>query len=250
MTLDDLTRLATLARAAGAAALVHYGRMPEVAEKSDGSPVTAADRASHDVIQDGLAAWQPAWPVVSEEAEAAPWEERQRWKRFWLVDPLDGTKEFLACNGEFTVNIALIDGHDPIAGVVYAPALDLLYAAATGLGAWKHAARHPPERLRSSPPAAGAPVVVAESRSHRAPALEAYLSTLRVARRVPMGSSLKFCLVADGTADLYARFGRTMEWDTAAGDCVFRCSGVSGPRTSPLRYNTPTLAHDGFVIGW
>jgi 3'(2'), 5'-bisphosphate nucleotidase len=168
---------------------------------------------------------------------------------FWLVDPLDGTKEFIKRNGEFTVNIALIEGTEPVMGVVSAPATGLLYAAGRGLGAWKHAPGHPPERLASVPKPAAVPLVVVESRSHPSPELEAFLETVPVARRVQAGSALKFCLVADGTADIYPRFGPTMEWDSAAGDCVYRQSGRDGERQSSLRYNTPTLRNPPFVIG-
>jgi 3'(2'), 5'-bisphosphate nucleotidase len=170
--------------------------------------------------------------------------------RFWLVDPLDGTKEFLQDRGEYTVNVALIEHGTPVLGVVYAPALDVLYLAGRGLGAWKQVGSAGARRLCSRPVPAGAPRVVVESRSHPSDALEAYLRTITVARRVRAGSSLKFCWLAEGLADLYPRFGPTMEWDTAAGDCVFRYSGCEeGERPSPLEYNSPALRHDRFVIG-
>jgi len=211
--------------------------------------VTEADRAAHRSIVAALAAWDASIPVISEEGEIPPFETRRRWPRFWLVDPLDGTKEFLAENGEYTVNIALVEDDAPVMGVVYAPALDLLYVAGRGLGAWKQEAGGVRVRVSSSPAEAGAALVIAESRSHPSADLEAYLTTIPVGRRVQAGSSLKFCWVAEGKADLYPRFGPTMEWDTAAGDCVYRQSGTGRERWSPLRYNTPTLRHDRFVIG-
>ena len=196
-----------------------------------------------------IAGMGPHHPVISEEGEIPPYEERSRWDRFWLVDPLDGTKEFLHQNGEFTVNIALVVGDAPVLGVVYAPALDLLYSAGRGLGAWKEHPGAAAVRVYSESRAAGTPLVVAESRSHPSTELEAYLKTIAVDRRVQVGSSLKFCWVAEGTADIYPRFGTTMEWDTAAGDCVYRHSGKVGERFSTLRYNTASLRNDHFVVG-
>jgi 3'(2'), 5'-bisphosphate nucleotidase len=244
-----LERLMQIARAAGDAIMPHYASAEAPGVKADGSPVTAADRASHHVIADALDAWDPSIPIVSEEGALPPYAERAEWPRFWLVDPLDGTKEFLKRNGEFTVNIALVEHGVPVLGVVHAPALGLTYAAGRGLGAWKHAAGRPPGRLASAPKPAGTPLVVAESRSHPSPELEAFIRTIPVARRIQIGSALKFCLVADGTADIYPRFGPTMEWDSAAGDCVYRYSGRDGERVSPLRYNTPELRNPPFVIG-
>lgn len=249
MTPAALDRLEALARAAGAAILAHYEGPIPAQQKADLSPVTAADHAAQAVIVEGLAAWNGGVPVVSEEAEVPPYETRRAWRRLWLVDPLDGTKEFIQKNGEFTVNVALIEDGVPVLGVVFAPALDLCYLAGRGLGAWKRERGAARARVQSRPVRPGAPLVVAESRSHPSAELEAWLATVPVARRVQAGSSLKFCWVAEGKADVYPRFGPTMEWDTAAGDCVYRESGVEGPRVSPLRYNTSTLRHDRFVIG-
>jgi len=244
-----LDRLAALAREAGAAALAHYGARGDVELKADQSPVTAADRAAHAVIAAGLAALEPAVPVVSEEGELPSAAARMTWRRFWLVDPLDGTKEFLQQNGEFTVNIALIEDGSPVLGVVYAPALEVLYAAGTGLGSWKTEPGRPPRRLLGPPDVPPEGLTVVESRSHPSPELEAWLAERRVARRVRSGSSLKFGLVAEGAAHCYPRLGPTWEWDTAAGDCVWRDSSATGRRASPLRYNTPTLKNPSFVIG-
>ena len=249
VSLEALARLSALAREAGAAILTHYSSGIEVSQKADRSPVTAADHAAHRVIADGLAAWDPSIPVVSEEGEIPPYDVRKSWERFWLVDPLDGTKEFIQRNGEFTVNIALIERGEPVLAVLYAPALDLLYYAGRGLGSWKERSGGSRERIHSSPPAPGQPLVVAESRSHPSAQLEVFLKTVPVARRVQAGSSLKFCWVAEGKADIYPRLGPTMEWDVAAGDAIFRYSGQVAPRVSPLRYNTPDLRNEGFVIG-
>lgn len=245
----SLERMAGIARDAGAAAMAHYGAPGTVELKADRSPVTAADRAAHRVIVAALAAWRPDVPVVSEEGEIAPFEVRRHWSRFWLVDPLDGTKEFLHHNGEFTVNIALIEDGDPVLGVVFAPAIDVLYAAGRGLGSWKRQGTTEAVRLFGPARPAEDGIVVVESRSHPSPDLEAFLHTVRVARRVQAGSSLKFGLVAEGRAHCYPRFGPTMEWDVAAGDCVYRNASSHGERPSPLRYNTADLRNTGFVIG-
>jgi 3'(2'), 5'-bisphosphate nucleotidase len=245
----SLDQLEAIARRAGAAILAHYDAGAPVELKADQSPITAADRAAHTAITEALTAWTPDVPLVSEEGTLPSAEVRAGWRRFWLVDPLDGTKEFIQRNGEFTVNIALISEAEPVLGIVLAPALDLLYRAGRGLGAWKRQGSGPLERLLSHPVPPGTPLVVAESRSHPSAELERYLATIPVKRRVRAGSSLKFCWIAEGKADIYPRFGRTMEWDVAAGDCVFRESGEGRPRSSPLRYNTPGLDNAGFIIG-
>jgi 3'(2'), 5'-bisphosphate nucleotidase len=242
-------RLTQIAGEAGCAIMGHYGASIAVEEKGDRSPVTAADRAAHARIVAALAEWDPAIPIVSEEGEIPGPEVRRSWRRFWLVDPLDGTKEFIQRNGEFTVNIALIEDGVPVLGVIYAPALDLMYYAGQGLGSWKRARGGAPVRITSRPPLPQHALRVAESRSHPSPELEAFLATIPVAERVPAGSSLKFCWVAEGKADIYPRLGPTMEWDVAAGDCIFRNSGAQKPRVSRLVYNQPELRNAGFVIG-
>lgn len=189
--------------------------------KDDNSPLTQADVRSHEVILSGLRAAFPGIPVWSEEgsplADAAA--------EFFLVDPLDGTKEFLAGNGEFTVNIALVRDAQPVAGVVFVPALDQLYVAARGYGAFRHDSAGE-VRLRTTVPEVGQPLRVTGSRSHGGPALQAWLQQLRVAHTfVPAGSSLKFCRIAEGAADVYPRLGPTSQWDTAAGQAVLECAG-------------------------
>ena len=246
---DALVRLEGIATEAGQATMAHYHTDLVVQQKGDRGPVTAADRAAHEIIVAALTAWDPAIPIISEEGEIPGPATRAGWSRFWLVDPLDGTKEFIQRNGEFTVNIALIEDGVPVLGVIYAPALDLLYYAGAGLGSWKRSAGGGPRRIFSRPPLPGHALRVAESRSHPSKELEAYLRSITVAERVPAGSSLKFCWVAEGKADIYPRLGPTMEWDVAAGDCIFRNSGERGPRRSELVYNQPELKNNGFVIG-
>jgi 3'(2'), 5'-bisphosphate nucleotidase len=248
---ETRTAVCRLAREAGRATMTYYdGAQPaDVREKADHSPVTLADEAAHAILLEGLQRLDPGTPVVSEEAEAAPFETRRGWRRFWLVDPLDGTKEFIKRRAEFTVNVALVEEGEPVFGVVLAPALDLLYWAVKGEGAWREDKGAPAERVYSTAPAPGTPLTVVESLSHPSEALEAYLRTIPVARRVKAGSSLKFCWVADGRADVYPRLGPTMEWDVAAGDCVFRQSGRAGERPSPLTYNKPDLRNASFIIG-
>jgi 3'(2'), 5'-bisphosphate nucleotidase len=240
-----------LAREAGRATMAYYdgALASEVREKDDRTPVTLADEVAHGILLDGLRRLDPDTPVVSEEAEAASFEIRRGWRRFWLVDPLDGTKEFIKRRAEFTVNLALIQDGEPVFGVVLAPALDLLYWAVKGGGAWREAKGGAAERIYSTAPAPGTPLTVVESLSHPSPELEEYLKTIPVARRVKAGSSLKFCWVAEGRADVYPRLGPTMEWDVAAGDCVYRQSGKDGERPSPLSYNKPDLRNPSFVIG-
>jgi 3'(2'), 5'-bisphosphate nucleotidase len=240
-----------LAREAGRATMTYYDGPTDAAvrEKDDRSPVTLADEVAHDILVEGLGRLDPATPVVSEEAEAAAFEHRRAWRRFWLVDPLDGTKEFIKRRAEFTVNVALIDEGEPVFGVVLAPALDLLYWAVKGGGAWREEKGGAAERIYSDAAAPGTPLTVVESLSHPSAELEEYLKTVPVARRVKAGSSLKFCWVAEGRADIYPRLGPTMEWDVAAGDCIYRQSGRAGERTSPLTYNKPDLRNPSFVIG-
>lgn len=219
-----LEQICQLARAAGDAIMeVYDGQAPlDVSHKSDDSPVTAADLAAHRIILQGLQALTPEVPVLSEE-DPPGWEVRQQWQRYWLVDPLDGTKEFLKRNGEFTVNIALIEQGKPVLGVVYAPALGVIYAAAEGK-AWKEENGN---RMQIQAADARPPLVVI-SRSHAASddELKEYLNQLGEHQTTAIGSSLKFCLVAEGKAQLYPRFGPTNIWDTGAGHAVAIAAGA------------------------
>lgn len=217
-----LDKICQLAREAGDAIMkVYDGQAPmDVAQKSDDSPVTAADIAAHKVIVAGLTALSPDIPVLSEE-DPADWQTRQHWQQYWLVDPLDGTKEFIKRNGEFTVNIALIEQGKPVLGVVYAPVLGVMYAAANGK-AWKEEGGMKTEiHVREARP----PLVVV-SRSHADQELEDYLTQLGEHQTTAIGSSLKFCLVAEGKAQLYPRFGPTNIWDTGAGHAVALAAGA------------------------
>lgn len=208
-----------------------------VTHKDDASPLTLADLAAHEYIATSLAALPVGYPVLSEEAADIPFETRRAWSHYWLVDPLDGTKEFIKRNGDFTVNIALVVDGYPLLGVVHAPALDLSYFAAEGAGAWCIRAGKR-EAIRTRPAPAVPAFVV--SRSHKDATLEAFLSAAPPHEAVSRGSSLKFCQVAEGTADLYPRTGPTSEWDTAAGQCVAEQAGAEVlrlPGFARLRYN-------------
>ena len=216
--------------------------------KLDSSPVTAADIAAEAIIVDGLKKYFPQIPIIAEEQHAAGLQIAIA-DTFFLVDPLDGTKEFISRNGDFTVNIGLIKNGQPICGVVFAPAIGEIYASEPGVGAFK--AKLPeltfaPIITRICP--AGGPVILA-SRSHRDAETEAYIATQKPASIVNAGSSLKFCRIAEGMADLYPRFGRTMEWDTAAGHAVLAAAGgsVTKPDGSPLAYGKQGFANGPFI---
>jgi 3'(2'), 5'-bisphosphate nucleotidase len=244
-----LPQAVQLTRQAGAAVMQVYNELnPAVEYKRDQSPLTQADLASHDILVDGLTQLTPGWPVLSEESAEVPFEQRRAWPRFWLVDPLDGTKEFLKGNGEFTVNVALIDGDRPILGVVGAPAMDKLYYAARGAGAWKEDAGSVAPIRVAHAPAGTIRLVVSRSHSHGKEDVSPWTGS-DPHTFVPMGSSLKFCLVADGSADLYPRLGPTMEWDTAAAHCIVEVAGgtVTDLHGNPMLYNKPSLLNPGFV---
>lgn len=229
---------------AGQVILQHYHGNVEVAEKADKSPVTAADIAANAVIVEGLEKLTPDVPVLSEESVHAHWQERQSWKTFWLVDPLDGTKEFLKGNGEFTVNIALIKDGKPVLAVVYAPALEKSWLG-DGLSAWVET-----EEGRKSIKARSETIpTVVGSRSHPSPEMADYLNDLKEYKIVSVGSSLKFCLVAEGVAQIYPRLGPTMMWDTAAGQCIAESAGAKVTQLDgqPLQYHREELLNPYFV---
>jgi len=242
-----LDELARIARRAGATIMEVYRSDFQARAKDDASPVTEADERAEAVIVAALGQLTPDIPVVAEEAVAAG-QVPVVGDEFWLVDPLDGTKEFIGRNGEFTVNIALVQHGVPVAGVVYAPALDRLFAGAAGGPAWtEQAGQRQPLRVRTAP---GQGLTVVGSRSHGdAAALEGFLAGRCVAQMRPAGSSLKFCLVAAGEADLYPRLGRTMEWDIAAGHAVVAAAGgrVECLDGAPLRYGKPGFENPHFV---
>ena len=215
-----------LAIDAGRAILEVYASDFEVQSKQDNSPLTQADLASHLCIVAGLEALTPGMPIISEESGLPDFEERSSWDRYWLIDPLDGTKEFVNRNGEFTVNIALIDNQKPVFGVVHVPVQDKTYIGCEGFGAERRDGNGKTQDIRVSPASAD-PVRVVGSRSHRGASLDAYLDSLGECDMIPMGSSLKFCVIAEGGADLYPRLGLTSEWDTAAAQAVVEQAGGS-----------------------
>jgi len=246
-----LEKIIETAREAGEAILEFYSEDIEVVDKEDDSPLTKADLAAHHIIVDALAEIDPDTPVISEESGVPGYEERKNWNKFWIVDPLDGTKEFIKKNGEFTVNIALIDEGEPVLGVVYIPAKDVLYYAEKGKGSYKVEDRNKPQRILSEAADLSKPLTVIQSRSHGSDSLKDDLKKKGITMKdsVKAGSSLKFCLVAEGKADIYPRMGPTMEWDVAAGDCVYRNSAEEGQHYSPLTYNKKDLLNSGFLIG-
>jgi 3'(2'), 5'-bisphosphate nucleotidase len=250
----DLTALlapvSALAAEAGARIMDIYATAFQVEEKADNSPLTAADLASHQTISAGLRRLTPDIPMLSEESASIPFAERCHWEYFWLVDPLDGTKEFIQRNGEFTVNIALIEGHQPLLGVIRIPVTGLCYFAARGQGAFRQETGKAVERIHVCSPSAD-PVRVVGSRSHGGHSLDAYVASLGRHTLLSIGSALKFCLVAEGKADIYPRLGPTSEWDTAAAQCIVEEAGgqvisVSGER---LAYNTrESLLNPHFLV--
>ena len=245
-----LDLVSAIARSAGAAIMEIYAGDFNVELKGDDSPLTCADKASHEVIVRGLQEAYPSIPILSEEGKTIPYAERSGWSRFWLVDPLDGTKEFIKRNGEFTVNIALVENGAVVAGVVYVPAQNTLYFGEKGKGAWKQEDGREPVRIgvreadcrgrpdggdEPLPPVAGAGGVS---------------EGIKVAEALPVGSSLKLCVVAEGKADLYPRLGPTMEWDTAAGHAVVEAAGGTVTRVdgTPLSYNKENLLNPYFIV--
>ncbi|MBN1291783.1 MAG: 3'(2'),5'-bisphosphate nucleotidase CysQ [Candidatus Latescibacteria bacterium] len=222
--------------------------------KEDGSPVTRADIASHNVIVSGLKNIKPEFPVISEE-DSQERTQRTSSQRvnipliYWLIDPLDGTKEFLKENGEYTVNIALIEKGVPVIGVIYAPEIDILYYAAMDLGSWKIAENSSPVRLKGQ--GSTNPVTTVVSRSHPSPETDSYLSRFTVNRRIERGSSLKLCAVAEGEADIYPRLNPTSLWDTAAGAVIAREAGckVKDIEGNELMYDIGNgILQKGFVV--
>lgn len=241
-----------LAEKAGQAILEVYSSDFEVQSKADNSPLTQADLASHHCIVAGLESLTPGMPIISEESGLPDYEERRQWDRYWLIDPLDGTKEFVNRNGEFTVNIALIDKQKPVFGVVHVPVQGKTYLGCEGYGAERRDAEGNVESIQVSATSAD-PVRVVGSRSHRGASLDEYLLNLGECDMIPMGSSLKFCVIAEGGADLYPRLGLTSEWDTAAAQAVVEQAGGSVVTLDgkAMKYNAKSdiLNPYFFVIG-
>ena len=263
---DQLLTCIRIAVEAGEAALEIYEQDFEVVEKDDHSPLTLADRRSHEIIAEGLKA--SGIPVLSEEGREIPYERRKQWQTLWIVDPLDGTKEFVKKNGEFTINIARVVQGRPDMGIIFVPVRNLLYFAAEDLGAFRldrGAARKGWDADVDSVMASATalpltsdgdrPYTVVGSRSHPTPELEAFVAEKRKVHErlefVSAGSSLKFCLVAEGHADIYPRLGPTMEWDTAAGQAIAQQAGASvcvHETGEPLVYNKANLKNPWFIV--
>ncbi len=250
----DLDFVEGIARKAGEAIMNIYTRDFNVEYKSDDSPLTEADIRSNEIICSALAEHYPEIPVLSEENKEVPYKERKNWESYWCIDPIDGTKEFIKKNGEFTVNIALIHRNTPVLGVVYAPALGDLYKAKVGEGAFKNNRPLPLERN----PAPQKLLRVVASKSHLSEETQEFIdrlseSTERI-KQVSKGSSLKLVMVAEGSADIYPRLSPTMEWDTAAADAIVRVAGKmsyrydEGEASEPLTYNKENLINPWLVV--
>ncbi|QUM82210.1 3'(2'),5'-bisphosphate nucleotidase CysQ [Moritella sp. 5] len=237
-----------IAVAAGQEILTIYQRDFKVDTKDDNSPVTEADIAANDIIVASLLTITPDIPILSEEGANIPWDERKQWQTFWLVDPLDGTKEFIKRNGEFTVNIALIHNQQPILGVVYAPVLDKLYYTNTDGAFLLHGGET--VKLAALPVPNNETVKVVGSRSHASPEIALYLARYKETDIIPVGSSLKFCLIAEGSAHCYPRLGPTCWWDTGAGHAVACAAGAKVVQLdgSPLLYNHQESVLNPFFV--
>lgn len=263
-TTIDLSRLFSICLQAGKEILDVYKQDFAVEKKADDSPVTLADQRAHQVIADGLTTAYPSIPLLSEEGQEIPYSERKNWSEFWLVDPLDGTKEFVKRNGEFTVNIALIREGYPVLGVIYAPVLDVFYFGRETEGAFKleQASEMAIEsekdlvdksiRLPQEQPIGTVQVVA--SRSHMSEETETFIAALKKDGSevdvISAGSSLKFCLVAEGKADYYPRFAPTMEWDTGAGQAIVEAAGgkvIRHQDNKRFYYNRENLRNDWFL---
>lgn len=252
---EFIRQVNNIAVEAGHSVMSIYEKGFDVQIKSDHSPLTEADLASHRCIVGALEKLTPTIPILSEESAGIPWAERQSWQQYWLIDPLDGTKEFIKKNGEFTVNIALISDGAPIFGAVYAPVTEQLYFGGVdpngvNLGAWKQVG-HNKEPISVSSQAQKT-IRVVGSRSHQSDEMQTYLSQFDDYELIPMGSSLKICLVAEGKADIYPRLGPTSEWDTAAAHAVLKAAGgkcVTYEKKHELMYNTKeSLLNPYFIV--
>jgi 3'(2'), 5'-bisphosphate nucleotidase len=256
MEVGVLEFLGNLAKEAGKAILEVYETDFAVERKEDSSPLTLADRRSHQIITAGLQSEYPKIPVLSEEGKEVPYAARKAWPRFWLVDPLDGTKEFVKRNGEFSVNIALVEGATPILGAIYLPVPDRLFVADIRKGCREVLHCEASRTLHVGGSSPESTVRVLKSRSHPSPDLEALLEILPSHESVTRGSALKFCAIAAGEADFYPRFGPTWEWDTAAGQAIVTAAGgvMVALNGEPFTYNKPNLVNGPFLVaanvGW
>jgi 3'(2'), 5'-bisphosphate nucleotidase len=245
----DINKICNIAKVAGTEIMKIYEKDFSIKYKDDKSPLTEADLAANAIICDSLKKLYPHIPIISEENKQVEYETRKEWEYYWCIDPIDGTKEFIKKNGEFTVNIALIENNTPVLGVVYAPALNDLYYAKKNEGAYKGAQSlpltinmHPKEKLK-----------VIASKSHLSEETQKFIDNLdtKEIEQISIGSSLKLCMVAEGSADIYPRLAPTMEWDTAAADAIVRESGKMSYQLdsdSPLLYNKQDLLNPWFVV--
>lgn len=249
VSMKQLEELVDIARKAGDAILQVYESDFEVIQKSDGSPLTMADQNANAVIEKGLRGLEPVLPIVSEETQRPEHDVRRQWQRYWLVDPLDGTKEFTKRNGEFTVNIALIENGVPVMGVVHVPVTNVTYFASHAAGAFKQNGNARAEAIKVKEYSGGKAIVVA-SRSHANPLLSEFFDQLDAYETLSMGSSLKLCLVAEGQADVYPRLGPTSEWDTGAAHCIVSSAGgrVTDLNGVALAYNKDDILNPWFVV--
>ncbi|WP_353250083.1 3'(2'),5'-bisphosphate nucleotidase CysQ [Salinisphaera sp. T31B1] len=249
ITRDLLDEICDIAVAAGQKTLPIYHSDFDVQTKDDDSPLTQADLAAHRSIKAALERLTPDTPQLSEEGASIAFDTRSQWPEYWLIDPLDGTREFVKKNDQFTINIALIRDHEPVLGAVYAPVLDTVWFAGRGLGAFRQIGDAAPQAIRVVPANAARPRVLV-SRSHRSPEIDELLARMPDYEPVTMGSSLKFCVIAEGAADFYPRLGPTSEWDTAAGHAVLAAAGgrVTDTQGETLRYNvTDSLLNEWFI---
>ncbi len=240
----------TLMKEVSSVILKIYKQDFSIEDKSDNTPVTEADFAADRMLNAGLRELLPDVPVLSEESADIPFETRSTWTRYWLVDPLDGTREFINRNGEFTINIALIENHESILGAIHVPINNTLYTAYRGGGAWKESPKTPLTQIHTRKNQ-GEQWIVVGSRSHHSDEVTKFLDQIGEHRVLPVGSSLKSCMVAEGKADLYPRLGPTSEWDTAAAQCIVEEAGgmLTGTDLKPLRYNTKdSLLNPHFLV--
>jgi 3'(2'), 5'-bisphosphate nucleotidase len=245
-----LLNVISLAKQAGELVLSIYHNDFPIEYKPDNSPVTIADRMAHEFICQGLNGLLADTPILSEEFDQIGYSERQTWRRYWLIDPLDGTREFLDKNGEFTINIALIEEHVPILGVIYAPLFDFCYFAENTRGAYKQIAQRKPQALHTCSWEKTSPIMVTSSRHHGKIPWKDFLLHFPALNLIRCGSALKFCWIAEGFVDIYPRFSPTCEWDTAAGQCILQEAGgkVIDQQGQILRYNTKSSLHNNSFL--
>jgi 3'(2'), 5'-bisphosphate nucleotidase len=246
----DVEQLLRIAKEAGAGILKVYNDDPQnssLSYKDDQSPLTLADSISHQIIASNLEKLTPDVPLLSEEGKNIPYEERKNWEYYWCVDPLDGTKEFIKRNGEFTVNIALIYNNAPVLGIIYVPVIGVMYYGGQDIGSWKLEPNSAPRQLKVTEHVDE--WISVGSRTHSSDEEANLLAKYNITKTIAAGSSLKFCMIAEGSAHIYYRHGPTMEWDTAAGQAIAQYSGalMTTPTGESFKYNKPSLLNASFI---